>query len=232
MKTPQGWLSLYLSRYRASRDFSDEEKLCLDLLTPHLHSAATQNSSAAACLFVDLEGQVVTMDPQAEALLDEKTSLSRRISTFLPDWILKVLTAPFDPLQIDIREEGLLYRATLSPAGIGRLYLFRLTLTPLKDPLPVPAGVLEVFSRKYRLSPREVDVLACVVSGKQMKEMACQIGLALDTVKEYLRSLYRKVGVDGRGPLLALLFSEISKGLSLQASAPAENNRFHDHAIA
>ncbi|UNO39356.1 helix-turn-helix transcriptional regulator [Streptomyces sp. MST-110588] len=49
-----------------------------------------------------------------------------------------------------------------------------------------------------RLSPREVDVLACVASGATNAEVAERLGLRPETVKSYLRSAMRKLGARTR----------------------------------
>ncbi|MEW6682984.1 MAG: LuxR C-terminal-related transcriptional regulator [Nitrospirota bacterium] len=69
------------------------------------------------------------------------------------------------------------------------------------------ATMLNLFANAYRLSRREREVVVLLTAGKQAKEIARELGLAIPTVKEYLGSVYRKVGVDGRGPLMAKLLS-------------------------
>ncbi|MYU20003.1 helix-turn-helix transcriptional regulator, partial [Streptomyces sp. SID8361] len=48
------------------------------------------------------------------------------------------------------------------------------------------------------LSPREVDVLACVASGATNSAAAERLGLRPETVKSYLRSSMRKLGARTR----------------------------------
>ncbi|MFI1421173.1 response regulator transcription factor [Streptomyces sp. NPDC020731] len=50
-----------------------------------------------------------------------------------------------------------------------------------------------------RLAPREVDVLACVAAGATNSVAAEQLGVTAETVKAYLRSAMRKLGVRTRG---------------------------------
>ncbi|RNF81449.1 helix-turn-helix transcriptional regulator [Streptomyces botrytidirepellens] len=51
---------------------------------------------------------------------------------------------------------------------------------------------------RVRLSPREVDVLACVASGATNSAAADRLGLRPETVKSYLRSCMRKLGARTR----------------------------------
>jgi two-component system, NarL family, nitrate/nitrite response regulator NarL len=48
------------------------------------------------------------------------------------------------------------------------------------------------------LTPRERDVLAVVLSGATNKEIARQFGIKEQAVKNYLTSIYEKVGVTNR----------------------------------
>jgi DNA-binding CsgD family transcriptional regulator len=56
---------------------------------------------------------------------------------------------------------------------------------------PAPNGL--------RLSPRELDVLACVAAGSTNAVAAERLGLRAETVKGYLRSAMRKLGTHTRG---------------------------------
>ncbi|MFC6066872.1 helix-turn-helix transcriptional regulator [Streptomyces ochraceiscleroticus] len=53
-------------------------------------------------------------------------------------------------------------------------------------------------ARAVALSPREVDVLSCVASGATNVAVAERLGLRPETVKGYLRSAMRKLGVRTR----------------------------------
>ncbi|MFC8519912.1 response regulator transcription factor [Streptomyces sp. NPDC057257] len=69
-------------------------------------------------------------------------------------------------------------------------------LTPGAAPLvPRPAGV--------RLTPRELDVLACLAAGATNAGASERLGLRPETVKSYLRSAMRKLGTHTRGETVA-----------------------------
>jgi DNA-binding CsgD family transcriptional regulator len=50
----------------------------------------------------------------------------------------------------------------------------------------------------WNLNPREVDVLACLVTGKSNREIAAELNISISTVKAHLSSLYQKLGVSSR----------------------------------
>jgi two-component system nitrate/nitrite response regulator NarL len=50
----------------------------------------------------------------------------------------------------------------------------------------------------WKLSPREMDVLALLMKGKSNHEIAAELKLSLGTVKSHLSSMYKKLGVSNR----------------------------------
>ncbi len=56
---------------------------------------------------------------------------------------------------------------------------------------------------EVRLTPREVDVLACVAAGATNAVAAERLGVGPETVKGYLRSAMRKLGARTRGEAVA-----------------------------
>jgi DNA-binding CsgD family transcriptional regulator len=57
----------------------------------------------------------------------------------------------------------------------------------------------------YRLSPRELQVARLAAGGRNNLEIALQLGLARETVKQTLRRVYTKLQVNGRAPMAAKL---------------------------
>lgn len=48
----------------------------------------------------------------------------------------------------------------------------------------------------HKITPRKYEVLACYVETGLLKEVASQLGLSHQTVKNYMRELYREFGVN------------------------------------
>ena len=78
----------------------------------------------------------------------------------------------------------------VDPALRAELLAVCATLAP--SPGPVPAA------RQVRLTPRELDVLACVSVGTTNATAGDRLGLRPETVKAYLRSAMRKLGAHTR----------------------------------
>jgi DNA-binding NarL/FixJ family response regulator len=48
------------------------------------------------------------------------------------------------------------------------------------------------------LTPRELDVLACLIAGMRNREIATELNISMSTVKSHLSSMYEKLGVSTR----------------------------------
>ena len=58
------------------------------------------------------------------------------------------------------------------------------------------------------LSPRESSVLQLVVMGRSNQEIANELYLSINSVKTYIRSTYRKIGVTSRGQAILWAISQ------------------------
>ena len=56
-----------------------------------------------------------------------------------------------------------------------------------------------------RLAPRELQVARLAAAGRNNVEIALELGLARETVKQALRRVYGKLEVSGRAPMAATL---------------------------
>jgi FixJ family two-component response regulator len=63
----------------------------------------------------------------------------------------------------------------------------------------------DTISRLERLTPRERDVMNCVVAGKLNKVTADELGVSIKTVEAHRSQLMKKLGVDSTAQLVRLL---------------------------
>lgn len=73
---------------------------------------------------------------------------------------------------------------------------------------PVAAGSgarLPLLAAAYHLTPREQELLQVLASGVSTAAAAQELGISPHTVKDHLKSLYRKTGTRSRSELLSLL---------------------------
>ncbi|MBN1533737.1 MAG: PAS domain-containing protein [Spirochaetes bacterium] len=58
---------------------------------------------------------------------------------------------------------------------------------------------------RYRLSPREADVINLIIQGNSRKDIARMLGLSNETVKTHCTAAYNKLGVDNKIQLINVL---------------------------
>jgi DNA-binding CsgD family transcriptional regulator len=79
------------------------------------------------------------------------------------------------------------------------LHLFHSELAPYLGADLAPPGNDPISS----LSPRLRDVLACLLKGDSEQQVASRLGLTRDTTHQYVKAIYRRLGVNTRGELMA-----------------------------
>jgi DNA-binding CsgD family transcriptional regulator len=70
------------------------------------------------------------------------------------------------------------------------------------------AEVAPIIIEAYSLTPRERDVLAAIARGESTAEIAAQLFLSPHTVRDYVKTVFEKVGVSSRNELVGRLFGE------------------------
>ena len=68
--------------------------------------------------------------------------------------------------------------------------------------------IAPIVIEAYGLSPRERDVVRAVARGSSTPDIAAELFLSAHTVRDYIKSVFEKVGVSSRGELVAKLFAE------------------------
>jgi len=63
-------------------------------------------------------------------------------------------------------------------------------------------------SNKYKLSPREIEVLQWLIKGYSIKIIAAEMSLAFDTVRSHLKNIYQKLHVNCGKEAIAKALSE------------------------
>lgn len=203
---------------RSHRDFSDRERLLLNLLGPHLADAygnaevvtgiqgeldmVRRGAEAVARGVVVLtpEGRVRHMTSRARELLVQYFEGFSPSALSLPEpvrrWVrhqeerLASLEEVSPPREplVVEREGERLVARLLSDPGESLLVLDEQPVGPRAVMWGAPAG----------LTPRESDVLAWVAEGKTNSEVATILGLSPRTVQKHLEHIYQKLGVETR----------------------------------
>ena len=77
-----------------------------------------------------------------------------------------------------------------------------------------PGGITEPPHEVDSLTDRERETLANIATGRSNEQIAAQMGISLNSVKSYIRSAYRKIGVQSRSQ--AVLWA-VSNGVRVEA---------------
>lgn len=70
---------------------------------------------------------------------------------------------------------------------------------------PPTGGAPDGLVRLYGLTPREVEVMGCVLNGFSYQKAADEMGVSLSTVQSHVKNLYRKTGVHTRDELIDVM---------------------------
>ena len=70
------------------------------------------------------------------------------------------------------------------------------------------AEIAPIVIEAYGLTKRERDVLGAIARGGSTAEIATELFLSPHTVRDYVKTVFEKVGVSSRGELVAKLFGE------------------------
>jgi DNA-binding NarL/FixJ family response regulator len=70
------------------------------------------------------------------------------------------------------------------------------------------SDIAPIIIEAYGLSPRERDVVRAIARGSSTPDIAAELFLSPHTVRDYIKSVFEKLGVSSRGELIAKLFAE------------------------
>lgn len=206
-----------ITLHRPQRNFSERDRLILNLLRPHLLQAyanakaltqiqqqltyLSQTIEQLSVITLTMDGQVQSMGERAWLLLKQYFQPSSQQSTGLPDqlqrWVsyqITLMAQPDLPVQIlplRIEHDGRQLTVRLIRNSLQNQYLLTLEEVP---PSTLSSESIELLG----LSRREAEVLFRVVKDKSMKEIAFDLGIAERTVKKHLEHIYEKLGVRTR----------------------------------
>jgi DNA-binding NarL/FixJ family response regulator len=168
---------------------------------------APRDDIRIAALCADLERLKDAVANLGESIVIFPSSISPDLSSLL-DLIEKassravVIMEHDATLEKDVAErmDGILLRSVAGPQLVDCLHrvarggrcVQKATIKSVPPPDPTGANVLE------RLTPKELQIVALISEGCKNKEIALQLSTKEQVVKNYLRSIYDKIGVSDR----------------------------------
>ncbi|GAB3176141.1 hypothetical protein GCM10027291_37320 [Telluribacter humicola] len=98
----------------------------------------------------------------------------------------------------------------LSHTALGVYFGYRAQLPPVQEEVPVEAAstglaTFEVFVERYGITAREAEVVREICRGKANKEIADELFVTVQTVKDHTHRIYQKTNVKSRTQLASLL---------------------------
>lgn len=64
---------------------------------------------------------------------------------------------------------------------------------------------LEQLCARYALTDRERDIMRLIAQGQQNRDIAATLSITVSTVKKHITRMYRKLEIEGRDDLIAML---------------------------
>lgn len=191
--------------YRAKPSTSREHRILSALVQPiqrrlklerHLHEArfaaaaleATLEAIPSAAFVCSPSGQLRYANAVAQQRLAEDRQLLREV------------------VGDDLDQATARGRFTISQIvapGLPR-YLLVVEARPPRDPVPLLAQA----GARWKLTPRQKEVLSLLAQGYANKEIAAHLGCSESTIEAHLTAIFRRTGYDSRASLIAALWSK------------------------
>lgn len=118
-----------------------------------------------------------------------------------PDIVIPLITA--------VAMTASLLILPLLPSRGSSVQVFTLERLPENEPIEVARRQAKAtFMSQCSLTPRESQVLDCLLEGLPHEETAAQLGISTWTVRNHARSIYTKTGTHSVKELMALVYGE------------------------
>ncbi len=191
------------------RDFSERDKMVLNLMSPHFTSAinnafayervsGTLEKKGCAIVALSADGKPEFISEFGQILFrkyfpNEKCG-ERSLPETIKAWIEQTKLATganveFPLLALKVRNDGGEMTARLSLNGLIRKQI--LVLEEKLSPSP------KAFEQ-LRLTPREAEVMFLITQGKSDPVIAILLNLSVRTVHKHVENIYQKLGVETR----------------------------------
>lgn len=223
----QGRIAFFcLVREDDQQGFSSDEVELIEALMPHLHRAVRRapaslhpslfETSSYGLLLLDPRGVVTASNPIARRLLesgdgmavDACGELELRGHSALSRLIGGMNKQGPQVLRLDRHSGELPVDAMLSPVPAEWLALGSrppAALLVLNDPLTVSLPDLAVLMELYDLTPREARFAAAFVEARGLNPVSERLGIARETARRHLKSLFEKTSTHSQSELMHLL---------------------------
>jgi DNA-binding CsgD family transcriptional regulator len=181
------------------------------LLLDRLPQADTPDGPGVLILSDDLS--IAAMTPAAEYWLGELAELEKHEGQPLPLTVLSVV-ASLRAAERGAEGGSMMPRARLRTRARDWLMVYASRLkAPAQQQISVifetarPAEIVPIILQAYNLTPREGEIVQCVLRGWATAEIAARLVISGNTVQDHLKAIFEKVDVGSRGELAARIFT-------------------------
>jgi len=178
------------------------------------------DSTAGAVLLFDPDGEIVYANPNADRLLSRQTEdglvvkehaeRARPLFTLLCSLVERIAHAEDGQSSwlgtLAVSDGSVLSCEITSLRRAGGQGLAGV-MVRLQTADAVPDHRVGAFALSFRLSQREQEVVRLLCEGLQAPDIADRLGISRHTVRDHMKSLYRKTGSSSRSDLLNLVAS-------------------------
>jgi DNA-binding NarL/FixJ family response regulator len=141
-------------------------------------------------LAVDTEGNILWSTPNTHSLLAGYGADQQWISDILPTYIAPWLeSGALEPLLVEDLSQPFLVKTMNKEASEERLLVMEPANKPKEE---------DLLREKFKLTPRESEVLTWVCRGKTNHEIAMILDFSPRTVNKHLEQIFRKLAVENR----------------------------------
>lgn len=169
-------------------------------------------------LLFDTEARLVSADPRAAGWLAElptgapsaPTDFGLRLPIWLPAMVFRAAAARHGHGDGTARARLRTRDGTWVVCHAACLHTAEGNLTQVAVVIE-PATVTEIapiIAEAYHLTGRERQITRLLARGLGTRDIAGQLHLSPHTIRDYLKTIFQKVGVGSRGELVAKLFAE------------------------
>lgn len=211
----QDFLSLSLGRDR--RNFTERDRLILNIMAPHLkqayHNAAVftqfhQATEQLGLIILSIDGKVQYINQKAEKLLHQYFIPSKgqtALPELLQQWVKHQVTALRQPTKIPSSVRPLCLERDRKRLSIRFHYHEAIEQVHLLLEETQLDGFLLKDLEMLGLTKREAEVLFWIAKEESQKLIAKRLGISDHTVKKHLEKIYEKFDVKTR--LAAVMYA-------------------------
>jgi DNA-binding CsgD family transcriptional regulator len=211
---------------RPDLSFTERDRLMLNLFRPHLLLAYSnakcyqkvqddlnrmqQSFDSLGIATVDIDGKIRSIAPRVVSWLDtyfNKSTHSLQLPDRLRSWMKYQVNSFLEdsdialtylPLCIQYGERELTIRLVIEEPGDRYILIFQEQTRSLSTSLEL-----------LGLTQREIDVLLCIMQGKDNKAIALILAISIGTVRKHLENIYRKLNVQSRTAAISRVLEQV-----------------------